>query len=545
MGKLRESINNVLKNIEKYFSEKETVYVESKDGKYAIVDDSYLQELQSSLNDLKSLLVSQEYKDDKMCQQIISEIEGINVNDLSTEQIEQLARVTRKTIQKLPQIDISTFSENSRGGFYATVKAKNDKAEKNLGAVVASKKDEHRSELSGEYTKEDDVLECFDGFVKGVKEIKVSKGINDKKSAEENTRRIIRENKSELSKIIKKSSETEKTLQSTKKVKKKTIHKGAMRVAATATGLVLALVIFNANKRGVEVVISRTEAENFSISETIEDEKDALTSRIMDNYKYETEAVQEGNAIGEKSIQEPEVEARRNRLENMDSVQEIEQESQEIEEQYSKIENPTNKQWIDYQLQNFEVYGKYLELHQDVAEKTNSHLEEWNEFNTRHIETGSLSARAESEHRDEIECNLSESAKINEDIVDVKENLEKNSDRIEFFSRFANLENIESIKNIQQVAETLYKFSKSDIGQKMGNDKLFETIEGTSPDLFANFSNQDIKVENYEEFMESYLKIELAYNTYVEQYCNGDNSKIDENLYVQYMRSTIRKRRNR
>ena len=72
MGKLRESINNVLKNIEKYFSEKETVYVESKDGKYAIVDDSYLQELQSSLNDLKSLLVSQEYKDDKMCQQIIS-----------------------------------------------------------------------------------------------------------------------------------------------------------------------------------------------------------------------------------------------------------------------------------------------------------------------------------------------------------------------------------------------------------------------------------------------------------------------------------------
>lgn len=543
MGKLRESINNVLKNIEKYFSEKETVYVESKDGKYAIVDDSYLQELQSSLNDLKSLLVSQEYKDDKMCQQIISEIEGINVNDLSTEQIEQLARVTRKTIQKLPQIDISTFSENSRGGFYATVKAKNDKAEKNLGAVVASKKDEHRSELSGEYTKEDDVLECFDGFVKGVKEIKVSKGINDKKSAEENTRRIIQENKSELSEIIKKSSETEKTLQSTKKLKKKTIHKGAYKAAIA--GLSLALVISMANKRGTEVVISRTEAENFSISETIENEKDALTSIIGDNYINEIGANQEGQTIGEKNVQEPEVEARNNRIENMNSVQEIEQESQEIEEQYSKIENPTNKQWIDYQLQNFEVYGKYLELHQDVAEKTDSYINEWNEFNTKHIETGSLSARAESEHRAEIEYNLSESDKVNKDIIGVKESQEKNSDRIEFFSRFANLENIESIKNIQQVAESLYKFSKSDIGQKMGNDKLFEAIERTSPDLFANFSNQDIKVENYEEFMESYLKIELAYNTYIEQYCNGDNSKIDENLYVQYMRSTIRQRRNR
>lgn len=543
MGKLRESINNVLKNIEKYFSEKETVYVESKDGKYAIVDDSYLQELQSSLNDLKSLLVSQEYKDDKMCQQIISEIEGINVNDLSTEQIEQLARVTRKTIQKLPQIDISTFSENSRGGFYATVKAKNDKAEKNLGAVVASKKDEHRSELSGEYIKEDDVLECFDGFVKGVKEIKVSKGINDKKSAEENTRRIIQENKSELSEIIKKSSETEKTLQSTKKLKKKTIHKGAYKAAIA--GLSLALVISMANKRGTEVVISRTEAENFSISETIENEKDALTSIIGDNYINEIGANQEGQTIGEKNVQEPEVEARNNRIENMNSVQEIEQESQEIEEQYSKIENPTNKQWIDYQLQNFEVYGKYLELHQDVAEKTDSYINEWNEFNTKHIETGSLSARAESEHRAEIEYNLSESDKVNKDIIGVKESQEKNSDRIEFFSRFANLENIESIKNIQQVAESLYKFSKSDIGQKMGNDKLFEAIERTSPDLFANFSNQDIKVENYEEFMESYLKIELAYNTYIEQYCNGDNSKIDENLYVQYMRSTIRQRRNR
>lgn len=543
MGKLRESINNVLENIEKYFSEKETVYVESKDGKYAIVDDSYLQELQSSLNDLKSLLVSQEYKDDKMCQQIISEIEGINVNDLSTEQIEQLARVTRKTIQKLPQIDISTFSENSRGGFYATVKAKNDKAEKNLGAVVASKKDEHRSELSGEYIKEDDVLECFDGFVKGVKEIKVSKGINDKKSAEENTRRIIQENKSELSEIIKKSAETEKTLQSTKKLKKKTIHKGAYKAAIA--GLSLALVISMANKRGTEVVISRTEAENFSISETIENEKDALTSIIGDNYINEIGANQEGQTIGEKNVQEPEVEARNNRIENMNSVQEIEQESQEIEEQYSKIENPTNKQWIDYQLQNFEVYGKYLELHQDVAEKTDSYINEWNEFNTKHIETGSLSARAESEHRAEIEYNLSESDKVNKDIIGVKESQEKNSDRIEFFSRLANLENIESIKNIQQVAESLYKFSKSDIGQKMGNDKLFEAIERTSPDLFANFSNQDIKVENYEEFMESYLKIELAYNTYIEQYCNGDNSKIDENLYVQYMRSTIRQRRNR
>lgn len=499
MGKLRESINNVLKNIEKYFSEKETVYVESKDGKYAIVDDSYLQELQSSLNDLKSLLVSQEYKDDKMCQQIISEIEGINVNDLSTEQIEQLARVTRKTIQKLPQIDISTFSENSRGGFYATVKAKNDKAEKNLGAVVASKKDEHRSELSGEYIKEDDVLECFDGFVKGVKEIKVSKGINDKKSAEENTRRIIQENKSELSEIIKKSSETEKTLQSPKKLKKKTIHKGAYKAAIV--GLSLALVISMANKRGTEVVISRTEAENFSISETIENEKDALTSIIGDNYINEIGANQEGQTIGEKNVQEPEVEARNNRIENMNSVQEIEQESQEIEEQYSKIENPTNKQWIDYQLQNFEVYGKYLELHQDVAEKTDSYINEWNEFNTKHIETGSLSARAESEHRAEIEYNLSESDKVNKDIIGVKENLEKNSDRIEFFSRLANLENIESVKNIQQVAESLYKFSKSDIGQKMGNDKLFEAIERTSPDLFANFSNQDIKVENYEEFI--------------------------------------------
>lgn len=543
MGKLKESIINVLKNVEKYFSEKETVYVESKDGKYAIVDDSYLQELQSSLNDLKSLLVSQEYKDDKMCQQIISEIEGINVNDLSTEQIEQLARVTRKTIQKLPQIDISTFSENSRGGFYATVKAKNDKAEKKLGAVVASKKDEHRSELSGEYIKEDDVLECFDGFVKGVKEIKVSKGINDKKSAEENTRRIIQENKRELSEIIKKSAETEKTLQSTKKLKKKTIHKGAYKAAIV--GLSLALVISMANKRGTEVVISRTEAENFSISETIENEKDALTSIIGDNYINEIGANQEGQTIGEKNVQEPEVEARNNRIENMNSVQEIEQESQEIEEQYSKIENPTNKQWIDYQLQNFEVYGKYLELHQDVAEKTDSYINEWNEFNTKHIETGSLSARAESEHRAEIEYNLSESDKVNKDIIGVKESQEKNSDRIEFFSRFANLENIESVKNIQQVAESLYKFSKSDIGQKMGNDKLFETIERTSPDLFANFSNQDIKVENYEEFMESYLKIELAYNTYVEQYCNGDNSKIDENLYVQYMRSTIRQRRNR
>lgn len=543
MGKLRESISNVLKNIEKYFSEKETVYVESKDGKYAIVDDSYLQELQSSLNDLKSLLVSQEYKDDKMCQQIISEIEGINVNDLSTEQIEQLARVTRKTIQKLPQIDISTFLENSRGGFYATVKAKNDKAEKNLGAVVASKKDEHRSELSGEYTKEDDVLECFDGFVKGVKEIKVSKGINDKKSAEENTRRIIQENKSELSEIIKKSSETEKTLQSPKKLKKKTIHKGAYKAAIV--GLSLALVISMANKRGTEVVISRTEAENFSISETIENEKDALTSIIGDNYINEIGANQEGQTIGEKNVQEPEVEARNNRIENMNSVQEIEQESQEIEEQYSKIENPTNKQWIDYQLQNFEVYGKYLELHQDVAEKTDSYINEWNEFNTKHIETGSLSARAEFEHRAEIEYNLSESDKVNKDIIGVKESQEKNSDRIEFFSRFANLENIESIKNIQQVAESLYKFSKSDIGQKMENDKLFEAIERTSPDLFANFSNQDIKVENYEEFMESYLKIELAYNTYVEQYCHGDSSKIDENLYVQYMRSTIRQRRNR
>ena len=300
-----------------------------------------------------------------------------------------------------------------------------------------------------------------------------------------------------------------------------------------------------ANKRGTEVVISRTEAENFSISETIENEKDALTSIIGDNYINEIGANQEGQTIGEKNVQEPEVEARNNRIENMNSVQEIEQESQEIEEQYSKIENPTNKQWIDYQLQNFEVYGKYLELHQDVAEKTDSYINEWNEFNTKHIETGSLSARAESEHRAEIEYNLSESDKVNKDIIGVKESQEKNSDRIEFFSRFANLENIESIKNIQQVAESLYKFSKSDIGQKMGNDKLFEAIERTSPDLFANFSNQDIKVENYEEFMESYLKIELAYNTYVEQYCHGDSSKIDENLYVQYMRSTIKQRRNR
>ena len=124
---------------------------------------------------------------------------------------------------------------------------------------------------------------------------------------------------------------------------------------------------------------------------------------IGNNYTYENGKLQEAQILGKIDADvETEVEARENRINYMDLVEEMQQDMDILDEQYTAITDPTNAEWVGYQIDSFKQYDRILVLHEDVADQGIEHIGKWNEYNQEHINEGNFSEETKLDHESEI-----------------------------------------------------------------------------------------------------------------------------------------------
>lgn len=543
MRNANEASKKVLKKLQKFFTETAKVYVEDKNGEYGLVESNQLKELKDNIKMLKDELrglkaeIGQENYDT-----LIKKIDNIDYDKMPMDQVGMLIETAKILISKNATMKISDYEAKQRGGDLAKVIQIEDGKEKTRGGIILPKdKSKAEEELAGEYTKTDDAYKILDDCVKKIGELaKVGNPIN-KKEAQEAISAIIKNNRKGISKTLEDSAQSLHELQSVKTVKKKNIRLGAYRAAIIGLSAGALAAVF-ANRGESTVAIQADEIENYNISNEIKSELEDTKSMIGNNYTYENGKLQEAQILGKIDADvETEVEARENRINYMDLVEEMQQDMDILDEQYTAITDPTNAEWVGYQIDSFKQYDRILVLHEDVADQGIEHIGKWNEYNQEHINEGNFSEETKLDHESEISYGIDQIDEYNSTKEEIKEQKVQNEDRTSFYEAFLEIKDIENVKDIESTIEKIYNFSKSDIGQELGQDNLFKILEGKNLDLFANFSDQNIKVDSLKDFMETYAKVEHSYNTYVRQYCDGNVKQADENKYIQFIEGLMNK----
>lgn len=545
MENVKEKVTRVLKKLQKYFSEIANVYVEDRNGNYGLVENYKLKVLNEEIRDLKDELkdLKKELGEENY-EALIGVIDDIDYEKMPMEQISQLIQTAKLLIAKNATIKIDEYKSTPRGGDIAEViQIEKDEERTRGGIIVPRKKSESEEQLVGEYTKTDDSYKILNEFAKRLGELANTNTPVDKADAKRAVYAIMKNNRDAISKTLKDSSKSLHELQAVKKVKKKNIHLGAYRavIVGLAAGMLAASF---SGKGGTTVAIQSAEIENYNISNEINSEINDTIDMIANNYISENGKLQEEQILGkiEPGV-EVEVEARESRISSMERVDKIQQDMEKLENQYAEISQPTNTEWIKHQIEKFNQYDKVLGLHSNIADAGIDNMEKWNEYNQEHVNKNQdfFSEKTKEAHKAEVDYNNDEIKEYQETKSDIESQKTQNADRTNFYKAFSEMKNIDDIKNIEFTTEKIYNFSKSDIGQKLGEEKLFEMLEGKNLDLFANFANQNIKVDNLEEFVETYAKVEHSYNTYIREYCNGNIEQADESKYIQFIEGIMNK----
>lgn len=533
-----KKIMQVLNKLKKFFTEKVTTYVESDKGEYGVISGNDLDELKKSLDNFKiELSAYKEQIGPDNYNKLFDIMDKMSQQNVPTEQINQLIETTKILIEKSSTLQITDYQSQNHGGDMAKVIQMTENGEKIRGGVIVPKnKEKAEEELVGKYTNNEQLQEIFGQFVTSLRQMLEKDNPTNSKEAEQIILSMIKENKWDLSANMAKVAESLREVQDIKKVEKKNIRLGAYRA-----GIVALLVwgcVNSLNKDMVTVAIQQDEIEHdYGVSEDIDVEVKEVSDIISDNYYYQNGELEEAKEIGtidENTV--PELVAREQRISNMGKLEEIQNDISNIKLELEGIKNPTNSQTLEYEIKLMEKYAETLELKSMMIDEGMEYIGQWSEDNQKHIDSNEMSEKATSEHEKEMEYNSSKQKEYEAKKKEVADNETFNEQKMEFMQGLLELKGIdENAKNISEVAENIYRFSESDLGKKIGKDKLFKFLEDKNLDLFSKFVEQNISVKSEKELKEAYIKLEYAYNTYVRQYCENDKSCVSENKYIQYL----------
>lgn len=85
----------------------------------------------------------------------------------------------------------------------------------------------------------------------------------------------------------------------------------------------------------------------------------------------------------------------------------------------------------------------------------------------------------------------------------------------------------------------MYNFKNSDACKDMSQKEFFGILDVVNVNLFLVVVDNNKEDINIEQLLEKYEKTELGYNSYIEVYCSGDGTKVDEDKYVQFFGSAL------
>lgn len=561
MNKAEKLVSNIMSKMQslaKKLNLVSDVYKEDKKGEYSLVNKEIIEEIKSAISEMKKTIneLTSEAKGTKI--ETINEINTyldniiINAEELDIDAVKTILLGTVKSIKKeTTQVEIGTPTEGKRGGKMGTIATKEQGKigeQKNVGGVIVSKDDESTAQnIGGEYTKLDEVIERIEIAMEQIADLSKSKEVTSKDEIKEKVDEIVEENMDKLIENCEKSAEDLQDVTKVKNVKKQKSFEGLYKVAAV--GLTIALLFSGVGKKDdFKVAIpDNIDSYQVEIMSDIELQEESILDSIENSYTSKESAGSEAEEVGDKEVLEDfeinsynggaEVAARNEKIDNIEVLKNYKKTIENINNEYSNIESPTNSQWLDYQIKLNNTYKEMMAFNIQVEEKTNEYLDTWNALNEEHISRNVMSKNAVEAHNTEISLNDDSIARNEEQIADIQSNIEETTKKIEFYEQLKKIPNIEDVKNIEDVSESLNRFMQTDIAKKMSTDELMEFMKGTDLNLFSAYTK--INVNDSKDFFEGYKLMENTYKEYVDEYCDGDNTQVQEEMYAQYFEKAV------
>lgn len=557
MGKVGEQLSDVVENIGSFLKKiglVRDIYVENDEGEYSLAKNEDMSRIIDEISRLKRSLERLSRSVGRTERGTIDEIntyldgmlketqEGnIDITNITT-----ILNATMQAIKNKTTINIETPSPKGRGGDMGVVSVKQQGGKRNIGGVIVSRNDtELKENIGGNYANVKHVLDIVKNALKQILNLS---HINQSSKAEitGEINKIISNNMATLAENCQRSAENLPNPTKITNVRKANSFAGIYKVIIA--GLTAAVLLSGLGKKNdFQIAINDDAHAKVEILGNIDGAKESILNSIGEAYVAFEGAGGEAQTVGNEDVLEkygigsgnddPELIAREEKLYNIQQLENYEKTIENIKSQFTAIKDPTNKDWLEFQIKLNSIYEQMQVLNVQVEDKANKYLDLWNTLNEEHIALQSMPQSSIDAHNKEIELNEESIEKNNEQINEIQDGIDKTNERIMFYNMLKQLPNIEEVKNIEDVSETLNDFLNGDIAKNVGEDNIKEFLKTANLNLFSAYTKYN---HDNNDFLEVYRLMDNTYNEYVEEYCNGDSNQVNENQYTQYFTKSLK-----
>lgn len=557
MGKVGEQLSDVVENIGSFLKKiglVRDIYVANDEGEYSLAKNEDMSRIIDEISRLKRSLERLSRSVGRTERGTIDEIntyldgmlketqEGnIDITNITT-----ILNATMQAIKNKTTINIETPSPKGRGGDMGVVSVKKQGGKRNIGGVIVSRNDTKLKEnIGGNYANVKHVLDIVKNALKQILNLS---HINQSSKAEITGKinEIISNNMATLAKNCQRSAENLPNPTKITNVRKANSFAGIYKVIIA--GLTAAVLLSGLGKKNdFQIAINDDAHAKVEILGNIDGAKESILNSIGEAYVAFEGAGGEAQTVGNEDVLEkygigsgnddPELIAREEKLYNIQQLENYEKTIENIKSQFTAIKDPTNKDWLEFQIKLNSIYEQMQVLNVQVEDKANKYLDLWNTLNEEHIALQSMPQSSIDAHNKEIELNEESIEKNNEQINEIQDGIDKTNERIMFYNMLKQLPNIEEVKNIEDVSETLNDFLNGDIAKNVGEDNIKEFLKTANLNLFSAYTKYN---HDNNDFLEVYRLMDNTYNEYVEEYCNGDSNQVNENQYTQYFTKSLK-----
>lgn len=557
MGKVGEQLSDVVENIGSFLKKiglVRDIYVANDEGEYSLAKNEDMSRIIDEISRLKRSLERLSRSVGRTERGTIDEIntyldgmlketqEGnIDITNITT-----ILNATMQAIKNKTTINIETPSPKGRGGDMGVVSVKKQGGKRNIGGVIVSRNDtELKKNIGGNYANVKHVLDIVKNALKQILNLS---HINQSSKAEITGKinEIISNNMATLAENCQRSAENLPNPTKITNVRKANSFAGIYKVIIA--GLTAAVLLSGLGKKNdFQIAINDDAHAKVEILGNIDGAKESILNSIGEAYVAFEGAGGEAQTVGNEDVLEkygigsgnddPELIAREEKLYNIQQLENYEKTIENIKSQFTAIKDPTNKDWLEFQIKLNSIYEQMQVLNVQVEDKANKYLDLWNTLNEEHIALQSMPQSSIDAHNKEIELNEESIEKNNEQINEIQDGIDKTNERIMFYNMLKQLPNIEEVKNIEDVSETLNDFLNGDIAKNVGEDNIKEFLKTANLNLFSAYTKYN---HDNNDFLEVYRLMDNTYNEYVEEYCNGDSNQVNENQYTQYFTKSLK-----
>jgi len=557
MGKVGEQLSDVVENIGSFLKKiglVRDIYVANDEGEYSLAKNEDMSRIIDEISRLKRSLERLSRSVGRTERGTIDEIntyldgmlketqEGnIDITNITT-----ILNATMQAIKNKTTINIETPSPKGRGGDMGVVSVKKQGEQRNIGGVIVSRNDtELKKNIGGDYANVKHVLDIVKNALKQILNLS---HINQSSKAEitGEINKIISNNMATLVEKCQRSAENLPNPTKITNVRKANSFAGIYKVIIA--GLTAAVLLSGLGKKNdFQIAINDDAHAKVEILGNIDGAKESILNSIGEAYVAFEGAGGEAQTVGNEDVLEkygigsgnddPELIAREEKLYNIQQLENYEKTIENIKSQFTAIKDPTNKDWLEFQIKLNSIYEQMQVLNVQVEDKANKYLDLWNTLNEEHIALQSMPQSSIDAHNKEIELNEESIEKNNEQINEIQDGIDKTNERIMFYNMLKQLPNIEEVKNIEDVSEILNDFLNGDIAKNVGEDNIKEFLKTANLNLFSAYTKYN---HDNNDFLEVYRLMDNTYNEYVEEYCNGDSNQVNENQYTQYFTKSLK-----